>query len=129
MQLENYFKNGKAYVWPETFMVMKSKKSHPYAFTNIIDKKEITVIIEESLYKKEDCIEAEPDWKILTFDMVLPFGLCGFLAKIAEKLADAGISILAISSYSTDHVLVKKRDLRATIEQLKKLGFEVKENS
>lgn len=40
MDLENYFKNGKVYVWKETFVIIKSKKSYPNAFANIIDKNE-----------------------------------------------------------------------------------------
>jgi hypothetical protein len=74
MDLENYFKNGKVYIWKETFAIIKSKKVYPDAFANIIDKNETT-----SKYNNEDIIEIEKDWKILTFDMVLPFGLVGFL--------------------------------------------------
>ena len=40
MDLENYFKNGKVYVWKETFVIFKSKKPYPNAFVNIIDKNE-----------------------------------------------------------------------------------------
>jgi hypothetical protein len=37
---KKYFKNGKVYVWKETFVIIKSKKSYPNAFANIIDKNE-----------------------------------------------------------------------------------------
>ena len=73
MDLENYFKNGKVYVWKETFAIIKAKKLSINSFANIIDKNEITVIIEQSKYNEEDVIEIEKSWKILTFDMVLPF--------------------------------------------------------
>lgn len=59
MDLENYFKNGKVYVWKETFAIIKSKKSYLNAFANIIDKNETTVIIEQSKYNDEDVIEIE----------------------------------------------------------------------
>lgn len=88
MDLENYFKNGKVYVWKETFVIIKSKKSYLNAFANIIDKSETTVIVEQSKYDEENVIEVEKDWKILTFDMVLLFGLVGFLAKVSKVLAD-----------------------------------------
>ena len=81
MDLENYLKNGKVYFWKETFAIIKSKKPYPMAFANIIDKNETTVIIEQSKYDEENVIEIEKGWKILTFDMVLPFGLVGFLAN------------------------------------------------
>ena len=127
MDLEKYFKNGKVCVWKETFAIIKAKKPYPNAFANIIDKNEITVIIEQSKYNDEDVIEVEKDWKILTFDMVLPFGLVGFLAKVSKVLADENITIFAVSAYSTDHILVKEKDLARAEEKLKELGCVVEE--
>jgi hypothetical protein len=119
---KNYFKNGKVYIWKETFAIIKAKKPYPKAFANVIDKNETTVIIEQSKFNDEDVIEIEKDWKILTFDMVLPFGLVGFLAKVSKVLADENIPIFAISAYSTDHILVKEKDLARAKEKLKELG-------
>jgi len=127
MDLENYFKNGKVYIWKETFAIIKSKKPYPNAFANIIDKNETTVIIEQSKHNNEDIIEIEKDWKILTFDMILPFGLVGFLAKVSKVLADEKIIIFSISAYSTDHILVKEKDLARAEEKLKELGCIVEE--
>ena len=127
MDLENYFKNGKVYIWKETFAIIKSKKPYLDAFTNIIDKNETTVIIEQSKYNDEDVIEIEKDWKILTFDMVLLFGLVGFLAKVSKVLADEKIPIFTISAYSTDHSLVKEKDLARAEEKLKELGCIIEE--
>ena len=127
MHLENYFKNGKVYVWKETFAIIKSKKVYPNAFANIIDKNETTVIIEQSKYNNEDVIEIEKNWKILTFDMVLPFGLVGFLAKVSKVLVDEKIPIFAISAYSTDHILVKEKNLKRAKEKLKEIGCIVEE--
>ncbi|GAG80991.1 unnamed protein product [marine sediment metagenome] len=67
MDLENYFKNGKVYIWKEVFAIIKSKNVYPDAFANIIDKNETTVIIEQSKCNDEDIIEIEKDWKIITF--------------------------------------------------------------
>ena len=124
---KNYFKNGKVYVWKETFAIIKAKKVYPNAFANVIDKNETTVIIEQSKFNDEDIIEIEKDWKILTFDMVLPFGLVGFLAKISQLLADEKISIFAISTYSTDHLLIREKDLTRAEEKLKDIGFIIEE--
>ena len=65
MKAEDYFKNGKVYVWKETFAVVKSKKTYSDAFTNIIDKNETTVIVDQSKFNEKDAIEIERDWKIL----------------------------------------------------------------
>ena len=122
MKPEDYFRNGKVYVWKETFAVVKSKKTYLDAFANIIDKNETTVIIDQSKFNEKDAIEIERDWKILTFDMVLPFGLVGFMAKVSQALADEKISIFAISAYSTDHILVKEKDVTKAIKKLENLG-------
>jgi len=124
---KDYFKNGKVYIWKETFAIIKSKMPYLNAFVNITDKNETTVIIEQSKYNNEDVIEIEKGWKILTFDMVLPFGLIGFLAKISKVLADENISIFVISAYSTDHILVKEKNLTRAEEKLKELGCVVEE--
>ena len=124
---ENFFKDSKVYVWKETFAIIKLKKPYPNAFANIIDKNETTVIIEQSKYNDEDVIEIEKDWKILTFDMVLPFGLVGFLAKVSKVFADENIPIFVISTYSTDHILVKEKDLETAKEKLQNLGCVIEE--
>jgi len=124
---KNYFKNSKVYVWKETFAIIKAKKPFPNVFANIIDKNETTVIIEQSKCDGKNVIDIEKDWKILTFDMVLPFGLVGFLAKVSKALADEKIPIFAVSAYSTDHILVKEKDLARAKEKLKELGCVVEE--
>ena len=127
MELEDYFQNGKVYVWKETFAVIKSKRTYPNAFANIIDKNETTVIIDQSKFNKNPIIKIEKNWKILTFDMVLPHGLIGFLAKVSKVFADEKISIFAISAYSTDHILIKENDLTKAKKTLETLGCIVRE--
>lgn len=117
---------GKVVLWKETFAVVKSKNAHPRAFAMIVDKKEMTVIVDQALVDERDVISIERDWKLFTFDMVLPFGLVGFLAAVSTALADEGISIFAVSSYSTDHILVKKKDVAKAVKRLEALGCVVK---
>jgi hypothetical protein len=57
--------------------------------------------------------------------MVLPFSLVGFIAKVSKALADEKISIFTISAYSTDHILVKKKDLVKAIKKIEGLGCVV----
>ena len=127
MKAEDYFKDGKVYVWKEKFAVIKSKKEYPGAFANIIDKNEITVIVDQSKVKEEDIIEIEKNWKLLTFDMVLPFELVGFLAAVSKVLAEEKISIFAVSAYSTDHILVKEKDLAKAKKRLESLGCKIEQ--
>lgn len=53
-------------------------------------------------------IKAEKGWRGFKVEGPLDFGLTGILASISKPLAEAGISIFAISTYDTDYILVRK---------------------
>ena len=125
MVTENYIKNGRIYFGKEKFAIVKSKRVPKDAFAIIKDRNEITVILEQSKLNMEDVIEMEKDYRIITFDMTLPFGLVGFLSRISKALTDQNISIFTVSAYSTDHILVKEKDLSSAIKALEKIGFIV----
>ena len=126
---EDYFNNGEVYVWKETFAIAKSKKPLPDAVVVIQDKNEITVVIDQDKLEahKDDLVEIDKDWKIITFDMLLPLDMVGWIAKVSEILAEEGISILILSAYSTDHVLVQTADLEKAVNKLKSMGCRISE--
>jgi len=66
---------------------------------------------------------AEPGWRALEVAGPLDFGLTGVLASIAVPLAEAGVSIFAVSTYDTDYILV--RDLEAAVSALREAGHDV----
>jgi hypothetical protein len=90
-------------------------------FSIIRDKNEVTVIAKEGL--ELPCISEEKFFRLITFDVTLPFGLTGFLSHVSTLLASENIPILAISAYSTDHLFVREEDLDSAIEVLKKDGM------
>lgn len=126
---EDYFNNGEVYVWKETFAVAKSKKPLLDAVVTIQDKNEITVVIDQEKLEahKDDLVETDKDWKIITFDMLLPLDMVGWIAKVSDILADENISILIFSAYSTDHVLVQVPDLEKAVNKLKSMGCRISE--
>ncbi len=126
MTNEPTFREAKAHVWKEDFAIVKAKKPMVGAFAVIKDKVETTVVIDQTKINDKDAIKAELNFKLITFDMVLPLGLVGFLAKVAKALAEKKISIFSIAAYSTDHILVKKDKIGTAAKALEKLGFEVK---
>jgi uncharacterized protein len=69
----------------------------------------------------------EPGWRLITVRGPLEFTLTGIMAALAGELAAAGISLFAISTYNTDHVLVKATDLTRAIKALTEAGHEVHE--
>jgi hypothetical protein len=109
----------------ETYAVAKAKKPMPNAFATIIDDKEITLIIDQSKINGENIFKVEKDWKLLTFDAALPFELVGFLATVAQTLAQANVSLFALSAYSRDHILVKAKDLEKSKKALSQLGCQI----
>lgn len=58
-------------------------------------------------------VTAERDWRVFKVVGPLDFGLTGILASIAVPLAEAQISIFALSTYDTDYVLVQAANLEA----------------
>jgi hypothetical protein len=70
-------------------------------------------------------IPCERDYRALRVRGTLPPDLVGILLSIARPLAEAGLAIFAISTYDTDYVLVKARDLPAALEALRRAGHEV----
>ena len=69
--------------------------------------------------------KCERDYRALRVRGPLPLDLVGILASIAGPLAEAGLSIFAISTYDTDYVLVKSADLPAALEALERAGHRV----
>jgi len=137
MPAEDYLKNGKFSVAPDTYSILRTTKSISNAFANVITAEEITVIIKDSDSSPaspsslanahsllvDDILAIDSGWRIITFEMKLDFSLVGFLAIIASKLAEYDISIFVISSFSTDHILVKDIRINDAIIALQSLGL------
>ena len=70
-------------------------------------------------------IKCEKDWRILKIEGPLDFSLIGILASISTILAQSGISIFAISTYDTDYILVKNKNIGDAIQALTKERYEV----
>ncbi|KGM34469.1 ACT domain-containing protein [Inquilinus limosus] len=64
--------------------------------------------------------QAERGWRGLKVEGPLDFALTGILARLAAPLAEAGISIFAISTYDTDYLLVRTGDLEAATSMLQR---------
>jgi hypothetical protein len=58
-------------------------------------------------------LSCEPGWRAFTVVGKLEFSAVGVLAAILNPLAEAGISILSLSTFDTDYVLVRVAMLEA----------------
>lgn len=72
-----------------------------------------------------DGVTCEPDWRCLQVVGPLPFELTGILAALTEPLAEAGISIFAVSTFDTDYLLVKSTAVEQAIAVLQAAGHTV----
>lgn len=68
---------------------------------------------------------AQPGWRLLTVRGPLEFTLTGIMAALSGELAAAGVSLFALSTYDTDHLLVKADDLGRAVQALRASGHEV----
>lgn len=68
---------------------------------------------------------SRPGWRLLTVRGPLEFDLTGVMAALAGELAAAGVTLLAVSTYDTDHVLVPATDLSRATKALREAGHEV----
>ena len=51
--------------------------------------------------------EVQHGFRVLAVTGTLDFGLVGIVAELTRPLAEAGIPIFGISTYDTDHILVR----------------------
>ncbi|MFH1036512.1 MAG: ACT domain-containing protein, partial [Patescibacteria group bacterium] len=65
-------------------------------------------------------VRAEKDWRVFKVEGPLGFVLTGIVSSLAAPLAEAEISILYISTYETDYLLVEEKNLEKATEILKK---------
>ena len=71
-------------------------------------------------------LKCERDYRAFRVQGPLAMNLVGILASIANPLAEAKISIFAISTYDTDYVLVKAADLGTAVDVLQRAGHQVR---
>ncbi len=92
------------------------------------DQHETTLLLDETDFQTirhavRDA-KIEQGFRLLTFGSVLDFTVVGFLAEVTRIFAEAEISVVALSAFSRDHLLIKQQDLA---KALKVLGSYVDE--
>jgi len=87
------------------------------------DKEEVTLVVAEDIWSKLaprfPGAVAQERRRLIRFDTVLDFSVVGFIAEISNALAEADISILSISTYRTDAVLVHESRFDDAVNAIK----------
>jgi hypothetical protein len=67
---------------------------------------------------------SERGWLALKLEGPFPFSMTGVLASFLQPLAEAQISIFAISTFDTDYVLIKRENLEQAVVVLGAAGHK-----
>ena len=116
-------------ILPETFSICRLEPSTqlPDWLAGLAFWAAVRTADELSLVLPETAVPAgwlvEPGWRGIKVKGPLDFSLTGVLVNLCTPLAENGISIFAISTYDTDYILVREKDLEKACSTLKDVGY------
>jgi uncharacterized protein len=84
---------------------------------------ELSVVCEEAQVPLD--VKCERGWRCLKVSGPLDFSSVGILASLVEPMARAHIPVFVISTFDTDHLLIKDVDLGRSVEALRHAGHIV----
>ena len=91
-------------------------------FMLLRDQFEVTLLLEEEDWRamRHAARDArvETGFRLVTFNIELPWNVVGYLARVTEILAGAGVSVGALTAFSRDHLLIKQDDLPTALRAL-----------
>ena len=91
-------------------------------FMLLRDPFEVTLLLEEEDWRAmrhaaRDA-KVESGFRLITLDIKLEWNVVGFLARVTELLAGAGVAVGALSAFSRDHLLIRRDDLGKALRVL-----------
>jgi hypothetical protein len=127
--IDNIIKNSLAVIRPGRFAMVKvqefEKNAEYFCLTN--DGEELTMVVEEANLSQVKYTDIQKWFRLIQLAVSVPFFSIGFLAKVASAIADKGINILVISTFSNDYILIRENDVVTTIKTLAALGFRTRQ--
>lgn len=100
---------GAIFVHADIYLIF----ADPYETTLIIPRKVLDNVPNLSAEAR-----VETGYRLITFTRVMDLSVVGFLARVSDVLARAGVPILALSAFSRDHLLIRQTDLDAALAAL-----------
>lgn len=99
---------------------LSPRGSAPYMLLR--DAHEVTLLLDETDWRAmrhaaRDA-KVEGGFRLVTFNLELDWNVVGYLARVTQLLAEAHISVGALSAYSRDHLLIKQDDLGKALRVL-----------
>lgn len=128
------------HVWPEPYrLVSLARAALPAAAALVartgagfaalvVERDEVSLTLPAALWEAGNLRDAARDdagpYRVVTFALDLDLNVIGYLAPAAERLAQAGVSIVPQCAFLKDHLLVHERDLARALEVLEQLVAE-----
>ncbi len=118
--------------WQETFAICRLDKDvqiPDWAISGSLlsitrTAKELSIVCPQE--NVPEGITCEKGWRCLQVQGPLDFSLTGILVSILTPLAQAGISVFAISTYDTDYVMIQEENLERAVLLLSQAGHQVR---
>ena len=125
--LQSIIRNSPVKLYEGRYAVVKCNElpalDHIFMLSN--DGDEITAILEEKNLKNISYENAEKWFKVISVNVSTPFLGAGLLAEISAKIAEKGINIFIVSTFSKDFILLREDDACQGIKILRENGFPV----
>jgi len=126
--LATYIQSSSFTISEEDYSILQTTIDYEDAFATVRTGDSLTLVVKdkEATYHipSKEILAIDRDWKLITIENQLPMDLVGFLAAISQALAEAQIPIFVISSFDTDHILIKKDYIPNASRILVNLGFQ-----
>ena len=87
-------------------------------------KAELTIVCDEELVASGTT--RENGWRCIKVEGPLDFSEIGIVLSLTQPLAESSISVFLISTFDTDYLMVKEKDLANAIAVLTAAGHRVK---
>jgi hypothetical protein len=92
-----------------------------------VTEDEVSLVCVESAAPPE--ADVEGGWRCLKVEGPLNFSEVGILSSLTTTLAEAGVSLFAVSTWDTDYLMVKEESLETAMGVLEGAGHELEKPS
>ena len=87
-------------------------------------EEELTIVCAETLVARGTT--SEIGWRCFKVEGPLGFSEIGIIFSLTQPLARSGVSVFVLSTFDTDYLMVKEKDLSEAIDALRAEGQQVK---
>ena len=99
--------------------------ARPFIFTGSTDEERSLVC--PTMLVPDNTVERSDGWRVFRIEGILDFSLTGILSGVSSVLAENGVGIFAVSTFNTDYILTRAKDLARAVLVLQQAGYTIKQ--